>query len=149
MLPRRDFYASLDDVRRIVNDALRQEEREDSNGQIDEEDPVPTEIICHPTAERWTNGGRDKDGHAIDGEAHAALLGLEGVSQNRLFGWLQTTAARALHHTEEDQHRQARGESAEHGAARKEEHAEHVKTLAAHRVLSQPLMGSMTALETR
>ena len=87
---------------------LVREEREQADRHVDEKDPAPAEIVGDPAAERGPDGGRDDHGHAVNGEGHAALFAGKRVGEDGLFAGLQSAAARALQHAEEDQHAQAR-----------------------------------------
>ena len=81
--------------------------------QVDEEDPVPVEVVGNPTAQRGADGGRDHHGHAVNRECHAALFSGEGIGQNGLLGRLQSAAARALQNARDDEERQIGRDAAE------------------------------------
>ena len=102
------------EMRRIFDHAVAEIEREDADGKIDEEDPVPVEVVGDPAAEGGTDGGRDDDGHAVDGEGLAAFFDGEGVGQDGLLAGRETAAAGALQDAGDDQQRQsvARGRRA-------------------------------------
>jgi hypothetical protein len=74
-----------DELGRIFDHAVRQEEREQADGQVDEEDPVPVEVVGDPAAERGADGRREDNGHAIDGKGLPALLNGEGIGEDGLF----------------------------------------------------------------
>ena len=75
----------LDDMRRVFDDAVGEEEADDGDGDIDEEDPAPVEVVGNPAAECGSDGGCADYGDAIHGEGFAAIFGLEGVSEDGLF----------------------------------------------------------------
>src|ERR1035441_3965063 len=92
------------EIGRILDNALCQHQREDADGHVDEEDPVPAVVIRDPTAKSWTDCRSDDDGYAIHGECHAALLGRKRVSEDCLFAGPESATACTLQDAEEDQH---------------------------------------------
>ena len=103
----------LREPRRIFHQAVRQEERQHADRQIDEEDPVPVVVVGDPAAERGADGGRHHDGHAVHREGHAAFFRRKRIGQDGLFGRLQTSAAGALQDAGDDEHRQAGRDAAQ------------------------------------
>ena len=122
-----DFFA---DVGWIFNDARGEEEGENGDGDVDEEDPAPGVVVGDPAAERGTDGGREDDGHPIDGEGLAAFAGRKGVREDGLLAGLEAAAAGSLEDAEKDEQRKRGSEAAEHGADAKERDADHVEALA-------------------
>ena len=114
--------------------AVGEVEREDADRDVDEEDPAPAVVVDDPAADGGADGRGEDDGHAVDGEGHAALLRGEGVGEDGLLAGLQAAAGRALQDAEEDQHAERGGQAAEQRGEGEEEDAGHVEALAAHAV---------------
>ena len=94
------------DPRRIFDQAGDQNEGQNADGNVDEEDPAPGEVVGDPAAERGADGGREHGDQAVEGEGLAALLRLEGVGHDGLGHGLHAAAAGALNDAEEQQHGQ-------------------------------------------
>ena len=103
----------LPHVRWIADEHVGEQQRNDSDGNIDEENPAPVEIVGDPAAEGGTDGRSEHDRHAVNGEGHAALSGLESVGENCLFAGLQAAAADSLQHAKNNQHAEIGREAAE------------------------------------
>ncbi len=71
--------------RRIFDDALGHEQRNQTDGQVDEKDPVPAIVVRDPAAECWPDRRCSYNGHAVHSERHAALLDRKCIRENRLF----------------------------------------------------------------
>ena len=82
---------------------IGQQQRNNSDRNIDEENPAPVEIVGDPPAQRGTDRRRQHHGHAVNRESHAALSGFKRVGQDGLFAGLQTAAAGTLQNAEDDQ----------------------------------------------
>src|SRR5271156_2544394 len=117
-------------VGRILNEALGEIERKDTDRNVDVKDPAPAEIVGNPSAESWADGGRDDDGHAVHGESHAAFRRNESVGKNCLLAGLQPATGGALQHAEENQHAETWREPAQETASGKQGNAGHIETLA-------------------
>ena len=128
------FLAALGEVGRVFDEALGENEREDADGDVEEEEPAPAGVVDDPAADGGAEGGREDDGHAVDGEGHAAFLGREGVGEDGLFAGLEASAGCALEDAEEDEHGEGGGESAEQRGEGEEGDAAHVEALAADAV---------------
>src|SRR5262249_24040985 len=83
---------------RIGDETLREQHRNDADGNVDEEDPAPAPVVSNPAPERRADDGRRDDGHAVKGEGCGTLLRREDVNENCLFNGSETTAANSLHH---------------------------------------------------
>src|ERR1700691_3543239 len=83
-------------VRRIADKHVGKNQRNDADGNIDEENPAPIEIVCDPSDERGTDRRGQYDRHAVNGESHAAFTRLERIGKNCLFAGLQAAAADSL-----------------------------------------------------
>ena len=119
------------EIRRILNQPRGEQQRKNSDRNIDEENPAPGEVVGDPAAESRTDRRRRDDRHSVDGECHAAFGGRKCIGQNRLLARLQSAAARALQNAADDQNGQIRRESAQERADREQGHAAHVEILAA------------------
>src|SRR5208337_4871281 len=116
------FLFRLDYMRWIVDNLLRQKQRDDADWNIDKEDPMPIEVFSDPSSQGRTDCRRYNNGHAVDREAHIALLGCKCVGEDRLFTRPETSASKALHYTKNNQHRKAGGQSAEHRTQGEQNH---------------------------
>ena len=117
-------------LRRVVNETRGQCQRKNSDGNIQQKNPAPGEIVGNPAAESGTNRGRQHDRKAVHGEGHAAFGGCKSVRQNGLLAGLQTAASGALQDAEENQHAKIRRQSAEERTDGEDGDAAHVETLA-------------------
>ena len=99
------LLAAAFEVRRILDHAVGEPEREYADWNGDEEDPVPGEVVGDPAAEGGADGGSDDDRHAIDREGLAALVDGEGVSQNGLLAGCEASAACSLQDAGDDEQR--------------------------------------------
>src|ERR1700678_519177 len=118
----------------VFNHAVAEVEREKADGEIDEEDPVPVEVVGDPAAEGGADSGRDDDGHSIDGDGLATFFYGEGVGEDGLLAGGEAAAACALHDAGEDEEGECWGDAAEERADGEDGDAGHVKALAAEAV---------------
>ncbi len=81
---------------RIFDHAVGQVEGEQADGQVDEEDPVPVEVVGDPAAQGGADGRCEDDGHAVGGKGLPALLDGEGVGENGLLAGGEAASAEAL-----------------------------------------------------
>ena len=128
------MFAPLFEVRRVFDHAVGEPEGEYADGDVDEEDPVPVEVVGDPAAEGGTDGGRDDDGHSVDGECLAALFDGEGVGEDGLFAGGEAASACALQDAREDEKREGVGDAAEERADGEHCDAGHVEALASEAV---------------
>ena len=116
-------------MRRILNQARSQQQRNYADWNIHKENPAPGVVVSDPSAE----SGPDRRGHnhrdSVDSERHAAFSGREGVGKNRLLARLQPAATSALQHAEENQHGEIRRQPAKQRADGEQRNAAHVKPL--------------------
>ncbi len=101
------------DPRGVLNEAGDEEEGEDADGDVDEEDPAPGEVVGDPAAEGGANGGRQDRDETVKGEGLAALLRFERVRHDGLGHGLHAAAARSLNDAEKQQHGQRGSRAAE------------------------------------
>ena len=99
------LFAELE-VGWIFDHAVAEVERDETDGEVDEEDPVPVEVVGDPAAEGGADGGRDDDGHAVEGEGLAALFDGEGVGEDGLFAGCETASSGALQDAGDDEQRE-------------------------------------------
>ncbi len=121
-------------MRWVFDHAVGEIEREQADGDVDEEDPVPVEVVGDPAAEGGADGGSDDDGHAVDGEGLAALFDGEGVGEDGLFAGGEAAAAGALQDARDDEKWQSVSDAAEQGADGEQSDAGHVEALATEAV---------------
>ncbi len=119
---------------RVFDHAVAEVEGQQADGYVDEEDPVPVEVVGDPAAESGADGGRDDDGHAVDGEGLAAFFDGEGVGEDGLFAGGETAASGSLKDAGDDEKWKAGREAAKERADGEERNAGHVKALAAETV---------------
>src|SRR6202020_2637602 len=106
------FFAGLEEGR-VFDHAVGEPQGEQADGDVDEEDPVPVEVVGDPAAEGGADGWGDDDGHAVDGEGLAAFFDGEGIGEDGLFAGGEASAACALQDAGNDQERQRVGDAAE------------------------------------
>src|SRR5216684_215947 len=103
------FPGSFDftgELRRVRNEPVRQDQRQDPDGNIDKEDPPPTPVVGDPTTERRADHGGSHDGHAVESESRRPLLRRERVHENGLLDGREATASDALQNAKEDEQAQ-------------------------------------------
>ena len=115
---------------RLDQEPLHQCQREHADRHVDEEDPVPGEIVGEPAADRRPDRGRHDDRDTVDREGLGALLRRKRVGQDGLLARHHAAAAQALQDAEEDQERQAGRQPAQQRAHGEQRHAQHVEALA-------------------
>ena len=69
---------------RIFHQPLHQDERENSDRNVDVKDPVPAVIVGQPAANRWAYRWCQHGNNAVERERQAALAGLERVRHDGL-----------------------------------------------------------------
>ena len=113
-----------------MDEAAGEEEREQTDGNVDEEDPAPSVVIRDPAAEDRADGGRGDDGDGVEREGGSALRGWEGVDEDGLLDGSQAASADSLQDAG-DEHDSERGrDAAEEGRDGEERDAGHVVGLA-------------------
>ncbi len=88
-----DSFHLVCDPRRVFDDAAGKEERDDADGDVEEEDPAPVEVVGDVAAEGGSDGRGADDGEAVHGEGLTTLFGREGVGEDGLFGGSESAAA--------------------------------------------------------
>ncbi len=97
---------------RIFDHAVAEVEGQQANRYVDEEDPVPVEVVRDPTAEGGADGWRDDDGHAVEGECLAAFFHGKGIGEDGLFAGGETAASGSLKDAGDDEKWKAGREAA-------------------------------------
>src|SRR5580692_6966274 len=85
-------------LRRIFDQPIDKQQRQQPYRQIDQKDPAPGRNIREPAAECWSNRRRTHSRNSIDRKGQAALLRWKSIRQNRLRHGLQASASSALQH---------------------------------------------------
>ena len=125
------------------------EEAEQTDRDIDEEDPAPGVVVGDPSAQRGTDDRSNDHAHTVNGHGHALFGAGKALDQDGLRDRLQSAAASTLQHPEQHQQRQAGGHAAKKGADDEDEHAGHEKLLRPKSRENQPVSGRTIAFETR
>ena len=120
------------DPRRVLYQPGDQEEGQNTDRNVDEEDPAPGEVVGDPAAERGSDGGREDGDQAIEGECLAAFLRLEAVGHDGLGHGLHSAAAGSLQNAADKQHGQRRRSAAEEAGDGKNHNAEQKEITASH-----------------
>src|SRR6267154_5633347 len=116
---------------RVGNESLRENQTDQTNGNVNEKYPAPGEMICDPTAQRRPDCGRGHDGHAVKSKCRRALGSGKCVHQDGLLDWGQTASAHALQDAEKDQQAQAGRDATQKTAAHEQCDTGHVIVFAA------------------
>ena len=74
------FAVPLLHVRRIADQQVREQQGNYADGNVDEENPAPIEIVGNPTAQRRTDRRRQHHRHAIHREGHSTFSEAQNVS---------------------------------------------------------------------
>lgn len=75
-------------VRRVGNQRVREQQGNDSDRNIEEENPPLCKMIRDPSAKRGANRWRKYHSHAVNCEGHAALRWWECIRENCLLAGL-------------------------------------------------------------
>ena len=120
------------DPRRIFDEARDQNEGENADGNIDEEDPAPGEVVGDPAAERGADGRREHGDEAVEREGLAALVRLERVGHDGLRHGLHAAAAGALKNAAKQKDGQGRSDAAKKTGDGEDGDAKDEEVAAAH-----------------
>src|SRR2546425_10879511 len=96
---------------RVGNESARQDQRHDSDGNVDKEDPPPTPVVCDPPTERRADRRGSYDGHAVESESRGPLLRRERVHKNGLLDRRKPSAPDTLQDAKENEQGQGRSET--------------------------------------
>src|ERR1700734_2023117 len=94
------------EVRRVFDHTVGEPKGEYADRDVDEEDPVPVEVVGDPAAESGADGGCDDDRHAVDGEGLTTLFDGEGVGEDGLLARGEAAASSALKDARKDEERE-------------------------------------------
>src|SRR6202023_211687 len=100
------------EVRRILNKAVYQKKRHDTDRDVDVEDPVPAVVVREPAANSRTNRGRQDGNETVKREGQSAFAGLERVGHDGLRHGLQSASAGTLQDAKQQQESQRRSQPA-------------------------------------
>ncbi len=114
---------------RIRYQTLGENQRQDSDGNVDEENPAPTPVVGDPAAQRRTYRRCGDDGHAVKGKSRRPLARGKCVYEYRLLHWCKAASPNALQDAEENQQPQAGRQSTQQGTHCEQENASHVIAL--------------------
>ena len=113
-------------VRRIDDEEIGHDDRDDAEGDVYEEYPVPGPVVRDPAPEQGSDYGTGGYPHAEDRRGHAHLSDRKGFDEDCLRQRLQGSSPYALHDAEEDQALQVPGKAA-HQRAHGEEDMERMR----------------------
>src|SRR6266700_4162034 len=88
---------------RIRQQPTGQDQRDDSDWDINEEDPAPRKTVGDPATKRRSNSRGRHDRHAIKRKSSRTLGGRKRIYEDRLLDWGQASSGDALAHSEKDQ----------------------------------------------
>ncbi len=128
------------DVRRIVDEAGDEDDRQDADRDVDVEGIAPAEGVGQPAAEGGSEHRGHDDAETIGGHGHGALGGGKALEQDRLRQGLQGASAGSLEHTGQEDDAEGRGRSAEEGGDGEDEDAGEQKALASE-AAGKPVAG--------
>ncbi len=77
-------------VRRIFDQPVGEEQRQDAYWNVDVENPVPGVVVRDPAAERGSDRRRQYGNQAVEGKGEAAFRGLKRVGHDGLRHRLQS-----------------------------------------------------------
>ncbi len=97
----------------VFDHAVREIQRDQADGQVDEKDPMPVVVISDPAAKRRTDRRCDDDRDAVQSKGLPAFLDRKSVGKDGLFAGRQATTAQPLQNSRTDQQRQRRCQAAE------------------------------------
>ena len=88
--------------RRVLDQSIDKQQRQNADGQVDEENPAPGVVIRDPSAKSRTDGGRDDYGDAVHSEGDAPLFWWKRIRQNGLRQRLESAAPCTLKDAEKN-----------------------------------------------
>ena len=91
-----DILESALEVERIMDEGADHRQGDNSDRQVDIENPLPTQVIHQPSAQRWPQRRRQNDAHAEDRHRHALLGGRKRFARDGLGTRNQAAAADPL-----------------------------------------------------
>ena len=115
----------------VMDKAVGEKQRQDTDGNVDEEDPTPVVIVGDPAAEDGPDGGRGDNGDGIQSEGAGPLGRRESVDQDGLLNGCKATSSDALQDARHEHDVERGCDAAEEACDGEETHAGHVVVLAA------------------
>src|SRR5580692_10266720 len=91
------------EIGRILNEPGGEQNRNDADRDVDEKNPTPGEVVRDPATEGRSNGWCAYDGHAVNGEGHAAFGRRKRIGEDGLLAGLQSTSPGALQYAADDE----------------------------------------------
>jgi hypothetical protein len=108
-------------VPRLVDDEPGDDDRQDADGNVDEEDPVPADVLCDETADQRSDRQGQRGDARPDADRHPALPRREGGGDDRERGGVHEGRADALDDPRADQDLRATGQAAGERGAREDD----------------------------
>src|SRR5580700_2277428 len=90
------------EIRRILNKPRSQQKGENPDGNVDEKNPAPGEVVGDPAAERGADRRSAHHCDAVNGKGHATLGGWKSIGEDGLLAGLQTASSSTLQHAAND-----------------------------------------------
>ena len=101
------------DIRRIVDEAGNEDDRQNADGNVDVKGIAPAESVGKPAAQRGAKDRGDDDPETIGGHGHGAFCRGKALKQDGLRQRLQCAAPRTLQHAGQQNDGERWGRSAE------------------------------------
>src|SRR6266481_3222696 len=98
---------------RVGNQPVRQDQRQNHDGNVDKENPATTPIVGDPPTERRADHRGSHDGHAVESKGRGSLLRRECVHENGLLHRSEATASDALQNAKENEPAQGGSQTAQ------------------------------------
>src|SRR5580658_8596160 len=106
----------MDFLHRNVQHDGDDEERHDTNGNVDVEDPAPRHVLGEPSTSEWAEDARKTKHRTEVTHIAATLARRDDVTSNRLRADHQATGTRALEGTANDELQHVLRQTREHGS---------------------------------
>ena len=119
---------------RLDDEQLHQGQRQQPDRQVDQEAPVPRQIVGQPAAECGADRRRSDNRQAVQRECLRPLLGRKCIGEDRLLGRRHATTADALDDARDQHHPQRGGHRAQHRGGGEDRDADHIESLSADHV---------------
>ena len=119
---------------RLHDEQLHQTQRQQPDRQIDQEAPVPRQIVGQPAAECRADRRRRDNRQSIQRECLCPLLDRKCVGEDRLLGRCHAATTNALDDTRNQHHAERGGHRTHHRGTGEDSDASHVEALAADHV---------------
>src|SRR6202021_811120 len=114
----------------VIDQKMDEDHRDQTNRQVDEEDPAPGVVIGEPSTQGRTECGRAYRRDCIERKRETTFFRRKDGGQNCLRHRLQAAAPSALNHARQKQKPETWGDPAKQGRNREDGNADKKKTLA-------------------